>query len=168
MPFKESRLSHLNARGEAAMVDVSGKATTHREARARGVVRMSQATLRAIMAGGVAKGDVLCVARIAGIQAAKRASGLIPLCHPLPLAKVDVDFTPQGDDRLAIDGLCKVTGRTGVEMEALTAVSVTALTIYDMCKAVEKDMIILDISLKHKSGGKSGTYVRASPSHRPE
>ena len=155
-----TRLSHLNARGEAAMVDVTTKDTTHREARARGVVRMAPATLQAIMADGVAKGDVLGVARIAGIQAAKRTSDLIPLCHPLPLAKVAVDFAPAGDAALAIDAVCKVTGQTGVEMEALTAVSVAALTIYDMCKAADRGMTIDGVQLLEKSGGKSGVWTR--------
>ena len=155
-----ARLSHLNAHGEASMVDVSAKANTSREASARGVVRMSAATLQEILEGGVGKGDVLAVARIAGIQAAKRTSDLIPLCHPLPLAKVSVEFERLGDDALGIRSVCKVTGPTGVEMEALTAVSVAALTIYDMCKALDRGMIIDGVQLLAKSGGKSGTWVR--------
>ena len=143
------------------MVDVSAKETTAREARAGGVVRMSKTTLAAILKpGGVAKGDVLAVARVAGIQAAKRTSDLIPLCHPLPLAKVGIEFAAEGDDGLAIEAVCKVTGRTGVEMEALTAVSVAALTVYDMCKALDRGMSIEAVRLLAKSGGKSGTWTR--------
>ena len=156
-------LAHLNDRGEASMVDVSGKAASAREAQAAGVVRMSPATLRAIFDGDAAKGDVLAVARIAGIQAAKRTSDLIPLCHPLPLAKVAVDFAAIGDDTLGITGRCKVTGRTGVEMEALTAVAVAALTVYDMCKSLDRAMTIDDVRLLSKSGGKSGTWRRERP-----
>lgn len=143
------------------MVDVSAKETTAREARAGGVVRMSNATLAAILKpGGIAKGDVLAVARVAGIQAAKRTSDLIPLCHPLPLAKVGIEFAAEGDDGLAIEAVCKVAGRTGVEMEALTAVSVAALTVYDMCKALDRGMTIEAVRLLAKSGGKSGTWTR--------
>ena len=156
-----ARLSHLNERGEASMVDVSAKANTSREARAHGVLRMSAPTLQAILEGGVAKGDVLAVARVAGIQAAKRTSELIPLCHPLPLAKVAVDFEALGEDALAINSMCKVTGQTGVEMEALTAVSVAALAVYDMCKAMDRGMTIDRVHLLTKSGGKSGTWERA-------
>lgn len=156
------RLSHLNARGEASMVDVSDKPPTVREARARGRLRMSAATLDAIFEGGAPKGDVLGVARIAGIQAAKRTSDLIPLCHPLPLAKVALDFSADGEGVLAIDAYCKVTGRTGVEMEALTAVSVAALAVYDMCKAMDRGMTIENVGLAEKSGGKSGTWRRAA------
>ena len=143
------------------MVDVSAKATSAREARARGVVRMSKATLAAILEpGGVAKGDVLAVARVAGIQAAKRTSDLIPLCHPLPLAKIGIEFRTDGDDGLAVEATCKVTGRTGVEMEALTAVAVAALTVYDMCKAVDRGMTIEAVGLLAKSGGRSGAWTR--------
>ncbi len=152
-------LTHLDAEGKAAMVDVSGKAETARVAVARGSVTMRPETLRLISAGAVAKGDVLAAARLAGIMAAKRTSDLIPLCHPLPLASVAVDLSPD-PQRSAIDitATCRITGRTGVEMEALTAVAVAALTIYDMCKAVDRGMVIGDIRLVHKSGGKSGTY----------
>ena len=154
-------LTHLNDRGEASMVDVSGKPPSERRARAQAVVRMAPATLRAIVReGGVAKGDVLAVARIAGIQAAKRTSDLIPLCHPLPLAKVQVDFDAEEDGALAIHASCKVTGYTGVEMEALTAASVAALTVYDMCKALDRGMAI-DVRLLEKSGGRSGDWLRA-------
>ena len=153
-------LTHLNAQGEASMVDVSAKPPTQREARAEGRVRMGAATLRAILDGGAPKGDVLAVARVAGIQAAKRTSELIPLCHPLPLAKVAVDFRAEGDGALAIDARCKVTGRTGVEMEALTAVSVAALTVYDMCKAMDRGITIDGVRLVEKSGGASGDWQR--------
>lgn len=153
-------LAHLNDRGEASMVDVSGKAASEREARAEGVVRMSSATLRTIFDGDAAKGDVLAVARIAGIQAAKRTSDLIPLCHPLPLTKVAVDFAAIGDGALGITSRCKVTGRTGVEMEALTAVAVAALTVYDMCKSLDRAMTIDGVCLISKAGGKSGTWRR--------
>ena len=154
-------LTHLNKRGEASMVDVSGKATTAREARARARIRMSPESLRAIFGGGAAKGDVLAVARVAGIQAAKRTSDLIPLCHPLPLAKVAVDFAREGDSTLGVTSLCRVTGQTGVEMEALTAVSVAALTVYDMLKSNDRAMTIENIALEAKSGGKSGDWRRA-------
>ena len=154
------RLTHLNARGEAAMVDVSAKPPTAREARAAGTVRMAATTLQAILQGGAPKGDVLAVARVAGIQAAKRTSELVPLCHPLSLAKVAIEFRAAGEQALAIDARCKVTGRTGVEMEALTAVSVAALTIYDMCKALDRGMTIDDVRLVEKSGGASGSWRR--------
>lgn len=155
-------LTHLNKRGEASMVDVSGKASTAREARAVARMRMSPESLRSILAGGSAKGDVLAVARVAGIQAAKRTSDLIPLCHPLPLAKVAVEFAPQDDSTLVVTSLCRVTGQTGVEMEALTAVSVAALTVYDMLKSNDRGMTIENIRLEAKSGGKSGTWRRAT------
>lgn len=154
--------THLNELGEASMVDVSGKSPTAREARAEARMRMTPASLRAILEGATAKGDVLAVARVAGIQAAKRTSDLIPLCHPLPLAKVAVDFTAAGDSTLAVTSLCRVTARTGVEMEALTAVSVAALTVYDMLKSSERGMTIENIGLVTKSGGKSGPWRRPS------
>ena len=144
------------------MVDVSGKATTAREARASARIRMTPETLRTILAGRAAKGDVLAVARVAGIQAAKRTSDLIPLCHPLPLAKVTVEFAPQGETTLVVSSLCRVTGQTGVEMEALTAVSIAALTVYDMLKSMDRGMTIENIGLEAKSGGKSGTWRRAT------
>ena len=155
-----SELTHLNGRGEASMVDVSAKPASVREARAEAVVRMAAATMRAILDGDSAKGDVLAVARIAGIQAAKRTSDLIPLCHPLPLAKVAVDFHPEGADALVVESFCKVTGKTGVEMEALTAASIAALTVYDMCKALDRAISIDNVRLVEKSGGKSGTWRR--------
>lgn len=142
------------------MVDVSGKPPTHREATARAIVRMSRAALRAITEpGGVPKGDVLAAARIAGIQAAKRTSDLIPLCHPLPLAKVAVSFAVEAD-ALAIHTHCRVTARTGVEMEALTAAAVAALTVYDMCKSLDRGMVIDAVALTRKSGGRSGEWRR--------
>ena len=144
------------------MVDVSGKATTAREARAQAVVRMAKGTLAAIYADGVGKGDVLAVARVAGIQAAKRTSELIPLCHPLALTKVGIEFAPGGDDALMIEAVCKVAGPTGVEMEALTAAAVAALTVYDMCKAMDRGMTVENLGLVAKSGGKSGTWTRAA------
>ena len=143
------------------MVDVSGKPQTDREARAQARVRMSPDSLRAILEGGSGKGDVLAVARIAGIQAAKRTSDLIPLCHPLPLTKVAIDFEPEGDSTLTVNGLCRVTGRTGVEMEAMTAVSVAALAVYDMLKSNDRDMTIEHVALIAKSGGSSGTWTRS-------
>ena len=155
-----SQLSHLNARGEAHMVDITEKDTTFREARAEARVYMQAATLNAILDGNIPKGDVLATARIAGIQAAKQCSNLIPLCHPLQLTGVTVDFEPDlAASCLRIETLCKLSGKTGVEMEALTAASVAALTIYDMCKALEKSMVISDVRLLAKHGGKSGDYL---------
>ena len=155
-----SKLSHLNERGEARMVDVSDKETTHRTARAQGFVAMMADTLALVEKGGAKKGDVLATARIAGIMAAKRCSELIPLCHPLPVTKATVDFelrhSPVG---IHVTAEVRCTGQTGVEMEALTAVSVACLTIYDMLKAAEKGMEIRDIRLLEKSGGRSGHYT---------
>jgi cyclic pyranopterin monophosphate synthase len=153
--------THFDKEGKARMVDVSDKAETERTATAKGSVLMQPATLALIKDGGVKKGDVLSVARLAGIMGAKRTPDLIPLCHPLALTSVQVDLTLD-DARNAVDitATCKLTGKTGVEMEALTAVSVAALTVYDMCKAVDKGMQIVDVRLTHKSGGKSGTYER--------
>ena len=140
------------------MVDVTEKQGTARVARAEAVVNMRRETLDAIFGGGVAKGDVLAVARITGIQGAKRTAELIPLCHPLALSKVSVEFARAGDATLRIVTECKVTGQTGVEMEALTAASIAALTIYDMCKSEDRGMKIAGIRLVHKSGGKSGAW----------
>ena len=153
------KLTHFDERGNAAMVDVSAKAATERIATAKGSVLMQPATLDLIRAGGVKKGDVLSVARLAGIMGAKRTPDLIPLCHPLALSSVAVDLTIAAR-RNAVDivATCKLVGRTGVEMEAMTAVAVAALTVYDMCKAVDRGMRIVDIRLTHKSGGKSGTF----------
>ncbi len=153
-------LTHLNAQGRARMVDVTAKDVTHRTARAMAVVRMDPSTAAAIRQGGVAKGDVLAVAQVAGIQAAKHNWELIPMCHPLQLTGVDLDFT-LGEDRVEIYAAVTCTGRTGVEMEALTAASVAALTVYDMCKALQKDMTITDVCLLEKTGGKTGDYHRA-------
>ncbi|HEX6980054.1 MAG TPA: cyclic pyranopterin monophosphate synthase MoaC [Alphaproteobacteria bacterium] len=152
-------LTHFDKEGNAVMVDVSVKAVTSRVAVARGSVIMQAETLARITKGDVKKGDVLGVARIAGIMAAKRTHELIPLCHPLALSSVTVDLVPDMT-RNAIDitATVKVTGQTGVEMEALTAVSAAALTVYDMCKAIDRGMTLTDIRLVHKSGGKSGTY----------
>lgn len=153
------RLTHLNEKGEAAMVDVSAKEETARTAVAAGSIWMKTETLSMIVDGKAKKGDVIAAARIAGIMAAKRTHELIPLCHPLALAKVAVDFDV-GDDapRLDVTATVKVTGQTGVEMEALTAVSVACLTIYDMVKAVDRGICIGDIRLVEKTGGKSGAY----------
>lgn len=156
------KLSHMDSQGNAKMVDVGNKPLSQRFAIARGVVRVAPNTLQLITKGGHHKGDVLSVARIAGIQAAKNCSQLIPLCHQLMLSKVDVNFELDSDQSLVkIVAECKVKGQTGVEMEALTAVSVAALTIYDMCKAVDKNMMIEGICLMQKSGGKSGHYQRS-------
>ncbi|UAX42845.1 cyclic pyranopterin monophosphate synthase MoaC [Pasteurella canis] len=152
--------THINHNGEANMVDVSSKQETIREARAEALVTMSPETLAMIMTGQHHKGDVFATARIAGIQAAKRTWELIPLCHPLLLSKVEVTLTPLiKTHQVRIESLCKLTGKTGVEMEALTAASVAALTIYDMCKAVQKDIVIEQVRLLEKSGGKSGHFV---------
>jgi cyclic pyranopterin phosphate synthase len=156
MPAK--KLSHFDAAGQALMVDVGEKVETHRVARATGRIVMLRATLGQIAAGSAKKGDVLGVARIAAIQAAKRASELIPLCHPLALTKVSVDFE-LAKDAVTCSAVVETVGRTGVEMEALTAVSVGLLTIYDMCKAVDRGMRIAEIRLTEKRGGKSGRWV---------
>ena len=154
-----ARLTHFDKDGKAAMVDVGGKPETERVAVARGRIAMDPKTLALIKAGEMGKGDVLGVARLAGIMAAKRTSELIPLCHPLALSSVAVDLTlDEAGSAVEIEAKVRLTGRTGVEMEALTAVSVAALTVYDMCKAVDRGMTISDIRLVHKSGGKSGTY----------
>ncbi len=154
-----SGFTHFDKDGKAVMVDVSDKADSERIARAAGSVLMQPETLALIEAGGVKKGDVLSVARLAGIMGAKRTPDLIPLCHPLALTSVTVDLS-LAPERNAVDitATCKLKGKTGVEMEALTAVAVAALTVYDMCKAVDRGMQITDIILLHKSGGKSGTY----------
>lgn len=157
-----SQLTHLDHAGNANMVDVGNKPETERVAIATGYISMAADTIRLIAEGGHKKGDVLSIARIAGIQAAKQCSQLIPLCHPLMLNSVKVELTLDAkQNRVDILGTCKVTGKTGVEMEALTAVSVAGLTIYDMCKAVDKEMRIGGISLLEKTGGSSGHYRRA-------
>jgi cyclic pyranopterin monophosphate synthase len=157
-----ARLTHTNARGEARMVDVGGKAVTAREARARVQVRMKPATLEAIVQGRLPKGDVLAVARVAGIQAAKRTPELIPLCHTIALSACEVRFTPDPETgTLTIESMARAADRTGVEMEALVAASVAALTVYDMIKAVERGVTIDGLALEEKSGGRSGRWVRA-------
>ena len=154
-----SKLTHINDKGDAQMVDVSNKTTTLREARAGAVVYMKQETLDLIVSGSHKKGDVLAVARIAGIQAAKKCWDLIPLCHPLMLSKVTVELTPNElDSTVEIIAVAKLEGKTGVEMEALTAASIAALTVYDMCKAVDRFMKIDNIQLLEKKGGKSGHW----------
>jgi cyclic pyranopterin phosphate synthase len=152
-------LTHFDSEGNARMVDVSEKSETERTATAKGAVIMSAETLRLIKSGGVKKGDVLSVAQLAGIMGAKRTPDLIPLCHPLSLASVTVELAlNEAKPAVEITATCKLKGRTGVEMEALTAVSVAALTVYDMVKAADKGLRITDIRLTHKSGGKSGTF----------
>ena len=156
------KLTHFDDAGKARMVDVTGKTATVREAVASGSIHMKSDTLKLIKQGKVEKGDVLGVARVAGIMAAKKTSELIPMCHPLNITSVTIDFIiDDKKNKVDIMATAKVTGQTGVEMEALTATSVAALTIYDMCKAVDKEMIISEIMLLKKSGGKSGTFKRA-------
>jgi cyclic pyranopterin phosphate synthase len=153
------KLSHIDTRGQAHMVDVSAKSVTERVATAEGRVIMRKETLDLVVAGNALKGDVLGAARLAGIMAAKRTHGLIPLCHPLPITKVEIDINPEHAlPGFLVQATVKVAGQTGVEMEALTAVSIACLTIYDMVKAVERGMHIEGIRLLHKSGGKSGDY----------
>ncbi len=155
-----AEFTHLDEKGNARMVDVGDKEVTERTATAAGRIFVSAATLAAIREGGVAKGDVFSVSRLAGIMGAKKTPELIPLCHPLPLSSVAVELAEaeDGEDAINITATCKVTARTGVEMEALTAVAVAALTVYDMWKAADKSMRISDIRLIHKAGGRSGTY----------
>ena len=154
-----SQLTHLNANGEAHMVDVTNKAVTQREARAQAVIKMSSETLAMIIDGKHHKGDVFATARLAGIMAAKKTSDIIPLCHPLMLTKVELDLIAQPElNQVKILSRCKLSGKTGVEMEALTAATAAALTIYDMCKAIQKDMVIEQVKLLTKTGGKSGDW----------
>jgi cyclic pyranopterin phosphate synthase len=155
-----SDLSHFDERGASRMVDTSDKLETLRQARASGLIRLAPATGALIRDRKLAKGDVLEVARLAGIMAAKRTGELIPLCHPLPITAATVDFAFESDALLRIDATVRVFGRTGVEMEALTAVSVAALTVYDMCKGIDRGMTIEQIRLEEKSGGRSGTFQR--------
>jgi len=158
---KNREFSHFDADGNAIMVDVSKKIETERVATASGKITLSQKAYDLVKSGSMAKGDVLGVARIAGIMAAKKVDSLIPLCHPLAVTKINIDFSYDDDNRqIIIVAIVGITGKTGVEMEALTAVSITALTIYDMCKAVDKAMVISDICLEKKTGGKSGTFIR--------
>ena len=156
-----AKLSHLDEQGRARMVDVSDKDVTSRVAVARGTVRMRPETLALILEGKVEKGDVFSVARVAGIMAAKKTSELIPMCHPLNITSVEIDLSPaQNPARVEIEAAVRVDGKTGVEMEAMTAVAVAGLTIYDMCKAVDREMSLGEICLVKKSGGKSGTFLR--------
>ena len=162
MTQPDARLTHFDAQGQAHMVDVSAKAETHRIARASGVIRMQAATLALIESGSAKKGDVLGVARIAAIQAAKRTSDLIPLCHPLPITRVAVEFElDPADSSVRCTAQVETLGRTGVEMEALTAVQVGLLTIYDMCKAADRGMVMGEIRVLEKHGGKSGSFLQA-------
>src|SRR5436853_3959855 len=153
-------LTHFDERGASRMVDTSEKPETLREARASGLVRMAPATAALIRDRGLAKGDVLEVARLAGIMAAKRTGELIPLCHPLPITSAQVDFSFPAADLLRIDAVVRIYARTGVEMEALTAAGIAALTVYDMCKAVDRDMTVERLRLEEKSGGRSGPFRR--------
>ena len=156
-----SKLTHLDEKGQARMVDVTAKPVTQRTATARALVRMKPETLTAIVEGGIPKGDVFAAARFAGIMAAKRTHELIPLCHPLAISSVTVNFKPRETQSLIeIEATVKVEGKTGVEMEALTAASIAALTIYDMCKAIDREMTIEELALVEKSGGKSGHFHR--------
>jgi cyclic pyranopterin phosphate synthase len=159
--MSEARSSHFDSQGRAQMVDVGDKAVTHREAIARGSIRLSADAFQAVVEGSAKKGDVLGVARIAGIQAAKRTGEWIPLCHPLALESVEIEFQPdRAGPSIGIQARTRITAKTGVEMEAMLAVSAAALTIYDMCKSIDRGMVIGDICLVHKSGGKSGTWER--------
>jgi len=156
-----AKLSHLDSEGKARMVDVSGKDVTERIAVARGTIFMRSETLALIMEKKVEKGDVFSVARVAGIMAAKKTSELIPMCHPLNITSVEIELTPQNNPpRVEIEAAVKVAGKTGVEMEAMTAAAVAGLTIYDMCKAADREMTLSEIRLVKKSGGKSGTFIR--------
>jgi len=155
----EQPLSHLDEHGAARMVDVSAKPVTHREAIAEAAISMQSATLALIQQGGIPKGDVFAVARVAGIMAAKQTSTLIPMCHPLPITAVEIAIAPDGDARVRITATVRTTGQTGVEMEALTAASVAALTVYDMCKAVDRGMVVEHVRLLEKRGGKSGEWL---------
>jgi cyclic pyranopterin phosphate synthase len=159
-----TKLTHLNAQGEAHMVDVGAKAVTAREAVAEGWIRMQPETLKLVLEGGHKKGDVLAVARVAGIMAAKKTAELIPLCHPIPLSAVEVTFTPDtASASIHCRANARTNGQTGVEMEALTAVQIALLTIYDMCKAVDRAMTLTDVRLVSKSGGRSGDWKREQP-----
>lgn len=158
------KLSHIDEAGRARMVDVTAKEASERVAVARGTIRMRDETLDAILEERIEKGNVFAVARVAGIMAAKRTAELIPMCHPLNLTAVEVSLEPRRDPaRVEIEAVAKVTGKTGVEMEALGAVAVAGLTIYDMCKAIDREMVLGEIRLVRKSGGKSGTFVRDEP-----
>ncbi|WP_054949617.1 cyclic pyranopterin monophosphate synthase MoaC [Numidum massiliense] len=164
----DEQLTHFNRQQRAKMVDVSHKQTTKRVAVAKSRVTMAPATLKRVQDGTMGKGDVLAVAQVAGIMAAKQTSELVPMCHPLPLTGVDIFFDTTADDAIAIEAQVKTVGVTGVEMEALTAASVAALTIYDMCKAIDKEMTLGPTYVAAKSGGKSGDYVREQPVDVPD
>lgn len=155
-------LTHLNEKGEAHIVDIGDKAITRRRAVAQARISGQAETIATILEGGLKKGDALAVARMAGIMAAKKTSDLIPLCHPIPLTKVSVEIEGDGATSILVRATAETTGQTGVEMEALTAASVTALTLYDMAKAIDRAMVISDLCLVEKSGGKSGDFVRAT------
>jgi len=161
--FPQDALSHFDAAGQAVMVDVGDKAVTSRQAVATGRIKMMPSTRQIVQDGQASKGDVLAVARIAGIMAAKRTADLIPLCHPLSLSKVTIDWHWVGDDAIACEACGRCEGRTGVEMEALTAVQIALLTVYDMCKAVDRGMIIEAVQLIEKQGGRSGHWTAAAP-----
>ncbi|MGB0943979.1 MAG: cyclic pyranopterin monophosphate synthase MoaC [Marinomonas sp.] len=156
------RLTHLDQSGHAHMVDVSDKDISHRSATAQAILEMLPSTLTKVVEGGLPKGDVIATARIAGIQACKKTADLIPLCHPLMLTKVSVEINVISDTQLEVLCTCKLSGKTGVEMEALTGATVTALTLYDMCKAVDKGIIIKEVALLEKSGGKSGDWSKSN------
>jgi cyclic pyranopterin phosphate synthase len=153
-------LSHVGTQGRARMVDVGSKTQTSRTARAVASVIMQPATLKRIREGGIAKGDVLAVAQVAGIMAAKKTPELIPMCHPIPLDAMDIKFIFQGEDTLIIEAEASAFAKTGVEMESMTAASVAALTVYDMCKGIDRAMTVSEVKLLYKAGGKSGTFVR--------
>jgi cyclic pyranopterin phosphate synthase len=160
------KLTHFDAKGRAKMVDVSGKAETLREAVVRGSISMQPETFKKIMSGGITKGDVFAVARVAGIMAAKRTSEIIPMCHPLNLSHVEINFEPiEGQSRIDIEARVRIKGQTGVEMEGLVAVTAAGLTIYDMCKAIDRGMVLSNIHLVMKKGGGSGTYVAKRKAH---
>jgi cyclic pyranopterin monophosphate synthase len=164
MPSAENPLTHFDTQGRAQMVDVAAKDETHRVARARGSIRMQAATLELVASGQASKGDVIGIARIAAIQAAKRTAELIPLCHPLPLTRVSVEFElDRAGNAVHCVAQAETVGRTGVEMEALTAVQVALLTIYDMCKAADRGMVMGDIRLLEKSGGRAGHWMAPQP-----
>jgi cyclic pyranopterin phosphate synthase len=155
---KSNNFTHLNEQGQAHMVDVADKSETVRTAKAQAKMRLGRHIVEQIKSQSIGKGDLLATARIAGIQGAKKCSDLVPLCHPLPLSKVTVDIEFSGDDELLIIVLCKTVGKTGVEMEALTGASIAALTVYDMCKALDKGVVIESVKLLEKTGGKSGDW----------
>lgn len=155
-----NKLTHFDKKGQAKMVDVSQKPKTLREAIARGTIYMKRTTFKKIMSGNIAKGDVLSVAKVAGIMAAKKTSEIIPMCHPLTLSHVEINFFPsEKENKIDIEAQVKVKGQTGVEMEGMVAVATAGLTIYDMCKAIDRGMLLTDIHLVKKTGGKSGTYL---------